>query len=726
MAGDKHKPRDTSASGPSAKNSAKIPSKTDATSKDRKEAASDKKDNSTDSEMITVPPIGQLQEQAPKKDTPNTVTKPMPGKLDQQIHSKVTSFGIPTKGLDVDSRHPKLALENETESIANTQEEMGPPGEEHQRSVPVGIRPSTLNGPGSNEHKAEKSVESSIARTPGGIRAKAESKKRKSLPSTNIAGLGKPFKNLAIQNRFQQHRRTEPAPNPDNLVFIDPKTGKNVKGKVHVHAATSTIIDPQCQAIEPVQRSPVDDSIAGGEAQLSAPRIESGVTETGKVPEISGNDIIQQPTATAIPATIGPLTTEQQTQPSRVEPPSIKQRPQPQPARSSSTTTVQPPDNTPTEPKKSRSMPTSPTLAKQSAMAGSHRSNPLDNVSEFSLMHKPTKQQSNELWWSKYAHVIAEMRLANLEGDDWEILKVKLLCISEDQQAQKSLLALKSGPRTLYMDFTKSILASEYQQYFPMVSVPLNQSFDTSDRTQDASHFLGAGSICSYPEAAAALQKFAEALAIGLRGALFFSQNLTMLVYPTGASAWAFLKDGLPSVADGGPLRFLIRQPLPQNLARVDPLVARLADESPERYQEIQQYIRSNPVQQGLNSISLVFRDLFQIQYSRLVAQNEPNKNPAANVFFLCFIPAGCEDYETDETKRMALRNRVSKEHDLFIDFLEANGAEEIYSLQSVDSIEPENDGAWEYFVNNVKSGQIIVSLILAIFSKLLNISTVS
>ena len=198
-----------------------------------------------------------------------------------------------------------------------------------------------------------------------------------------------------------------------------------------------------------------------------------------------------------------------------------------------------------------------------------------------------------------------------------------------------------------------------------------------------------------------------------------------MLVYPTGASAWAFLNDGLPSVADGGPLKFLIRQPLPQNLAGVDPLIARLADENPERLQEIKQYIRSNPVQQGSNSISVVFRDLFQIQYSRLVAQNEPNKNPAANVFFLCFIPSGCEEYEEDDTKRMALRNRVSKEHDLYIDFLEANGAEEIYSLQSVDSIEPENDGAWDYFVNNVKSGQIIVSLVLAMHLKLLNVSTV-
>lgn len=488
MAGDRHKPRETSASDSLSKNSAKIPPKKDATSKEQEEAASNKKDDLADSETIAVPLMEHLHEQVPRKNTADTVSKPAPGKLDRQLHSKRTSFSIPTKGLKVDARHPKSALENNTKSIAHIQEEMGSPGEEHQQPVPVGIRPASLNEPGSNEHIAEKGLEPSIVRTPGGIRAKAESKKRKSLPSTNTAGLGKPFKNLAIQHRFQQHRQTEPAPNPDNLVFIDPKTGRNVKGKVQAPAATSTTINPQSQATEPVQTSRADDSIAGGEAQPNAPRIESGVTEPGKVPKVAENDTMQQPTAIAIPSTPGPQTVEQQTQPPRVEPSTTKQQIQPQSAKSPSTMTVQPPENAPTGPKKSRSMSntltsqhqsekvSSPILAKQSAMAASSRSNPLDNVSEFSLMHKPTKQQSNELWWSKYAHVIAEMRLANLEGDDWEVLKVKLQCIIEDQLVQRSLIALKSGPRTLYIDCTKSILASEYQKYFPMVSVPLNPS----------------------------------------------------------------------------------------------------------------------------------------------------------------------------------------------------------------------------------------------------------
>ena len=118
----------------------------------------------------------------------------------------------------------------------------------------------------------------------------------------------------------------------------------------------------------------------------------------------------------------------------------------------------------------------SSTLAKQSATAGSHRSNPFDDMSDYSLMHTPTKQQSFELWKSNYVHVIAEMRLANREEDDWEVLKVKLLCIREDQQVRKSLLALKSGPSTLYMDFTKSIFASDYQNFFSMVSIPFYPS----------------------------------------------------------------------------------------------------------------------------------------------------------------------------------------------------------------------------------------------------------
>ncbi len=487
MAGERRKPKEMSASGSLAKNPAKVPPQTGATRKDQMKAASDKKDNSTDSKTTADSLMEQLHEQTLRRDSAKPVTNSTPKRLDQQVSSNIISSKIPTKSQNPDTRNREWAPEDDTKSRVSTQGVMARPEKEKQQVAPVGSGPASLNEPGSNGHRAEKSWEPSIARTPGGIRAKAESKRRKNLPTANTAGQGKPFKNLAIQNRFQQHRRAEPAPNIDNLVFIDPKTGKNVKGKLHAPEATSTIMEPQSQATEPVHMNCAEDSVAGGEAQRSAPKLGIGVTDPSKLPQAAESNTMQQSTV-AIPSTTEPLTTGQQTQPLRKEPSITKQQIQPPPAKLPSTMTAQPSEKAPTGPMKPRSMSTtltsqhetdkmsSPTLAKQSATAGSHRSNSFDDTSDFSLMHAPTKQQSIELWNSKYLHVIGEMRLANFEEDDWEVLKVKLQCISEDQQVRRSLLALKSGPSTLYMDLTKSILASEYQNYFSMVSIPLNPS----------------------------------------------------------------------------------------------------------------------------------------------------------------------------------------------------------------------------------------------------------
>ena len=488
MAGERRKPRETSVSGPSTKNPAKIPPKTGATSKDQKKAASDKEENSTDSGTIADSLMGQSHEQGLRRGSADIVTNSTPGKSDQQIPSKTTSSRSPTKSIIADTRHPESAPENDMKSRNPIQDEMVRPEKENQRVGPVGSGPAPLNEPRSNEYRAEKDLKSSIVRTPGGIRAKAESKRRKNLPTTNTTGLGKTFKHLAIQNRFQQHRRTEPAPNPDNLVFIDPKTGKNVKGKLQAPAATTTSMKPQCQGPEPVEMSCADESITRGEAQLSAPRLEIGVTDPSKAPRVAESDVKQQSTATALPPTTEPLIMKQQTQLPRVEQSPTKRQTQPLPAKSPSIITVQPSEKAPTGPMRSRTLsttltpqhqmdkPSSSTLTEQSDMADSHRSKPFNDVSDISLLHTPTKQQSYELWRSNYIHVIGEMRLANPEGDDWEVLKVKMQCINDDQQVRRLLLALKSGPNTLFMDFTKSILASEYQNYFSMVSVPLNPS----------------------------------------------------------------------------------------------------------------------------------------------------------------------------------------------------------------------------------------------------------
>ena len=200
-------------------------------------------------------------------------------------------------------------------------------------------------------------------------------------------------------------------------------------------------------------------------------------------------------------------------------------------------------------------------------------------------------------------------------------------------------------------------------------------------------------------------------LANNLQGGLFFAQQFTMLMYPAGASAWAFLDDSLPNVHPGTTLRFAVRRPLPPILANVHELAtARLANNEPESYAEIMTKIKKNPIQNEDKNINIVFRDMFEIDFGRLVAQNGPQQHSATSIFFLCFIPQGCEDYEPDSAKRLALHKRTSEEHDLFIRFLRANGAEEIYSMQNIGSQEIDDNGVWGYYFKNVKSGTIIVS----------------
>lgn len=184
-----------------------------------------------------------------------------------------------------------------------------------------------------------------------------------------------------------------------------------------------------------------------------------------------------------------------------------------------------------------------------------------------------------------------------------------------------------------------------------------------------------------------------------------------MIMYPAGASAWAFLDNNLPNVHPGTTLRFVVRGPLPPILPHIHELaIARLDQENPERYAEITTKIEKYPIQAEDNNINIVFRDMFEIDFDRLVAQSGPQKHAPTNKFFLCFIPQGCEDYEPDPAKRSALRMRTSEEHDLFIRFLQANGAEEIYSMQKIGSQEIDENCAWDYFSKNVKSGTIVVS----------------
>ena len=108
-----------------------------------------------------------------------------------------------------------------------------------------------------------------------------------------------------------------------------------------------------------------------------------------------------------------------------------------------------------------------------------------------------------------------------------------------------------------------------------------------------------------------------------------------MIMYPAGASAWVFLDKNFPAVPEGTLLRFIIRQPLSERLAGEDLIIYRLATQNPDRLVEIRTHVRDNPIQANEKNINVVFRDMFEIEYGRLVAQNGQQRYPAAGTYIL-------------------------------------------------------------------------------------------
>ena len=139
-------------------------------------------------------------------------------------------------------------------------------------------------------------------------------------------------------------------------------------------------------------------------------------------------------------------------------------------------------------------------------------------------------------------------------------------------------------------------------------------------------------------------------------------------------------------------LRFVVRQPLSAEYAdlRISDLSSSWVQTPPCGYEHLVSNVSHNTTGCVTKGINTVFLEMFGIDYSRLISDKQP-------IFFLIFIPAGCERYEKDPVERQTLRLRSSEEHDLFAEFLQANGAE-VYSMQNVGSYEPNGSGSWDYF----------------------------
>ena len=218
-----------------------------------------------------------------------------------------------------------------------------------------------------------------------------------------------------------------------------------------------------------------------------------------------------------------------------------------------------------------------------------------------------------------------------------------------------------------------------------------------------------------YPENQRSYDSVADLLACHLSLGIFLAPEFTMVTWPAHSSLWGFLERSLPEVPPGAVLRFAIREKISQHFKHQiqSPITTHLRLEDPVVYNEMKTNIGDRPIRPEERSVNVVFQEVFGIDFDRLLAPSGIQKRLPGKNFFLCFVPANCEQYEPDDAKRQALRRRASQEHDFFVRFLKENGADTICSMQDITSHEPVQNGSWRYFIENVKSGAIIVGSFL-------------
>lgn len=280
---------------------------------------------------------------------------------------------------------------------------------------------------------------------------------------------------LSVQNRIYKSRREGGAPDPDRLVFIDPKTGK-APTTVPAPSATAALSKTPLQlhqeelasreAGECLAREAVDAMLVSTSEPDPPPRsIDQNHEKRVDEHRLAETDTsILNASASAPKPTAAEMTDR----------PAIIDTHSPAPPHPG------PPQNVPFGPRietkrmfrmsledyTKRSMSSSHLL--NEAVINSHQPCSSDEPSTFTLRSYPSWEQKNEIFNKMDTNlVIGYIRLGK---DDQESINVKL--VGFGYELKKLLLTVKSFPRTVDFVFETVCLASEYQAYFPAVSPP--------------------------------------------------------------------------------------------------------------------------------------------------------------------------------------------------------------------------------------------------------------
>ena len=294
--------------------------------------------------------------------------------------------------------------------------------------------------------------------------------------------VGKRNYKLAVQNRIHKSRREGRAPDPNALIFIDPKTGKapaTVPAPSPTAMVSRTPLELYLQELatkeaEDRQAKEVEEAMLVDLSEPDRPKNSKDKNSDREVDEQGISEIDRLSIDTSAPAPrpeAGGITDS----PPQMDSPSVA-------PSASSHPGITP--NTPKGPRKDKDRvattslqdslgrSTSSTSLFTNANTNTHRPSFPDDLSRFTLRSFPSQEQKDELSKKIDSNiVIGDIRFGK---DDDESVHVKLVGFSFE--VKKLILTIKVFPRTVEFRFENCCLASEYQAYFPAVSpLCLNQ-----------------------------------------------------------------------------------------------------------------------------------------------------------------------------------------------------------------------------------------------------------
>ncbi len=309
----------------------------------------------------------------------------------------------------------------------------------------------------------------------------AEPKKRKSnnwaTTNTDPVDGQVPNRNykLSVQNKIYKSRRDGRAPDPNRLVFIDPKTGKAPtvvpapsptamlsKTPLQLHLEELATKEAQVQQAQEVGDVTL---LSTGEVDPAPESIDQSHKFRGHEQEVPETDrSILNASASALRPTAGDMIDASAHKNSRTPPSSAFLH--------SRTLSVIPPGPR-AETKRTATMTlqdytkrTSSSHPLDEATINSHRSDSSDGPSIFTLRSHPSQEHKNEIFKKPDSNLmIGDVVIGK---NDQESINVKL--VGFGFEVKKLLLTAKAYPRTMNFVFETVCLASEYQAYFPAVS----------------------------------------------------------------------------------------------------------------------------------------------------------------------------------------------------------------------------------------------------------------